>query len=304
MGERGIILTEGLVLGLFFVQRYRFLTINQFARAAGMQRDNASRQLRSLELRGVLSHFGNACLPGHGRTPKVYFLTRRGWELLVRESDIPPELLGSHTQVKVDSRWSPQMYHRLRTVDLMISAEVAVRRRSRLSMVTTFLEYRRVKRGTHLERETTDYVDKEENIYTRIVPDAAFILENIESGKRALFFLEMDMGTERIVTQITRDKRISLFHKLSQYDRYLESLRYRHTYSTFGDFRFFTLLFITIGEERIENIRRQMQTLPSELSEYYRLTTYERAMGDFFSPIWKSRMLTDTRAYGLVKEAA
>jgi hypothetical protein len=75
----------------------------------------------------VLSHFGNACLPGHGRTPKVYFLTRKGWELLSRESDIPAELLGSHREVKVDSRWSPQMYHRLRTVDLMISAEVAVK---------------------------------------------------------------------------------------------------------------------------------------------------------------------------------
>src|SRR5512147_1400531 len=75
MRERGIILTEGVVLGLFFVQRYRFLTIDQFARASGMHRDTASRQLRSLELRGVLSHFGNACLPGHGRTPKVYFLT-------------------------------------------------------------------------------------------------------------------------------------------------------------------------------------------------------------------------------------
>ena len=52
MRERGIILTEGLVLGLFFVQRYRFLTIDQFARAAGMHRDTASRQLRNLELRG------------------------------------------------------------------------------------------------------------------------------------------------------------------------------------------------------------------------------------------------------------
>jgi hypothetical protein len=159
-----------------------------------MHRDTASRQLRSLELRGVLSHFGNACLPGHGRTPKVYFLTRKGWELLSRESDIPAELLGSHREVKVDSRWSPQMYHRLRTVDLMISAEVAVRSRSRLSMVATFLEYRRVKRGTRVERETTDYVAKEESSDTRIIPDAAFILENIESGKRALFFLEMDMG--------------------------------------------------------------------------------------------------------------
>jgi hypothetical protein len=139
MRERGIILTEAVVLGLFFVQRYRFLTIDQFARAAAMHRDTASRQLRNLELRGVLSHFGNACLPGHGRTPKVYFLTRKGWELLSRESDIPPELLGSHKEVKVDSRWSPQMYHRLKTVDLMISAEVAVRRRRRLSMVATFL---------------------------------------------------------------------------------------------------------------------------------------------------------------------
>jgi DNA-binding transcriptional regulator GbsR (MarR family) len=71
MREPGIILTEGVVLGLFFVQRYRFLTIDQFARAAGMHRDTASRQLRSLELRGVLSHFGNACLPGHG-VPRKY----------------------------------------------------------------------------------------------------------------------------------------------------------------------------------------------------------------------------------------
>jgi Replication-relaxation len=304
MRERGIILTEGVVLGLFFVQRYRFLTIDQFARASGMHRDTASRQLRSLELRGVLSHFGNACLPGHGRTPKVYFLTRKGWELLSRESDIPAELLGSHREVKVDSRWSPQMYHRLRTVDLMISAEVAVRSRSRLSMVATFLEYRRVKRGTRVERETTDYVAKEETSDTRIIPDAAFVMENIESGKRALFFLEMDMGTERIVSQITRDKRISLFHKLTQYDRYLQGMRYRRTYAGYGDFRFFTLLFITIGEQRIENIRREMARLPPEFSDYYRLTTYSQAMGDFFSPIWKSRLLSDTGTYGLVRETA
>ena len=131
---------------------------------------------------------------------------------------------------------------------------------------------------------------------TRIIPDAAFILQNIESGKRGLFFLEMDMGTERVVSQITRDNRVSLFYKLSQYDRYLQGMRYRQTYAAFGDFRFFTLLFITIGAERIENIRREMLRLPSELSEYYRLTTYERAMGDFFSPIWKSRLLSDTRA--------
>jgi hypothetical protein len=44
-----------------------------------------------------------------------------------------------------------------------------------------------------------------------------------------------------------------------------------------------------------------MQRLPPELSDY-RLTTYERAMGDCFGPIWKSRLYTDTRTYGLVRE--
>src|SRR5215212_9022630 len=187
---RGLILTDGAMLGLFFIQRYRFLTIEQFARASDMHRDTASRQLRILELAGLLHHFGNIALPGYGRTPKVYFLTRKGWEILSRESDIPPELIGSHKEIHVEARWSPQMYHRLRTVDLMIAAECAVRARPHLTMVRTFIEYRRVKRGTHIARETTDYVASEETTENRIVPDAAFILENIESKKRGLFFVE------------------------------------------------------------------------------------------------------------------
>ena len=200
-------LTDGATLGLFFIQRYRFLTIDQFARAAELKRSTASDQLRMLERHGLLGHFGNTGLAGHGKTPKAYFLTRKGWEILSRESDIPPELIGTHKEIHVEARWSPQMYHRLHTVDLMISAEVAVRARPQLSMVRTFIEYRRMKRGAHIARETTDYVAAEETTENRIVPDAAFVMENIESKKRGLFFVEMDMATERIVSRITRDDR-------------------------------------------------------------------------------------------------
>ena len=52
----------------------------------------------------------------------------------------------------------------------------------------------------------SDYVADEQVSDNRIVPDAAFIIENIETNKRSLFFLEMDMTTERIVTHILRDK--------------------------------------------------------------------------------------------------
>src|SRR4051812_27203167 len=295
-------LTDGATLGLFFIQRYRFLTIDQFARAAELNRSTASDQLRMLERHGLLNHFGNTGLAGHGKTPKAYFLTRKGWEILSRESDIPPELIGSHKEIHVEARWSPQMYHRLHTVDLMISAECAVRARPQLSVVRTFIEYRRMKRGSHIVRETTDYVAKEETNETRIVPDAAFVMENIESRKRALFFVEMDMATERIVSRITRDDRITLHHKISQYDRYLKSLRYTQTYAPYGEFRFFTLLFVTLGDARVENVRREMHDLPAELAAYYRFTTYEQAMGDFFGPIWKSRSFEDTQAYSLVRE--
>jgi hypothetical protein len=294
-------LSEQALLGLFYIQRYRFLTIDQFARAAVYKRSTASDQLGILEHRGLLGYFGNTGKVGYGKTPKVYFLTRKGWEILTRESDIPPEMIGNYKEVRVESRWSPQMYHRIHTVDMLISAELAVRARPPLTMVKTFLEFKRVKRGTQIMRETPDYVEKEETTENKIIPDAAFILENIETGNRALFFIEMDMATERIISLITRDSRITLHHKFKQYDRYLKGQRYRQTYSDLGEFRYFMMLFVTLNENRVENIRREMQDLPADLAPYYRLTTYEKAREDFLGRIWKSRLHSDAELYQLVR---
>ena len=69
-----------------------------------------------------------------------------------------------------------------------------MRGRARLNLVRTFVEYRRIKRGGRIARETTDFVAAEETP-DRIIPDAAFVLENVETGRRGLFFLKMDMAT-------------------------------------------------------------------------------------------------------------
>ena len=295
-------LTAQMALGLFFTQRYRFLTIDQFARAAGMRRETAGNQLRGLQTAGILGHFGNTGLGGQGKTPKVYYLTRKGWEFLRRESGIEEELIGAYREIHTEASWSPVMYHRLRTVDCLISGEVAVRNRSTLSMVQTFMEYKRVRKQGNLIRATTDFVADPPISDNRIIPDGAFIIENIETGKRALFFVEMDMATMRITSAITRDKRLSLYHKVSQYDRYLQSLRYRQTYRQWGDFSFFTLLFVTFGQTRIDNIRQSLVALPAQLSAYYRFTEYKAAMGDFLGAIWKARNAGDSRLYSLVRE--
>jgi hypothetical protein len=61
---------------------------------------------------------------------------------------------------------------------------------------------------------------------------------------------------------------------------------------------------VTLGDARVDNVRRQVSSLPAELAQYYRFTTYERAMGDFLGAIWKSRSVSDMSVYPLVREPA
>src|SRR5215212_43247 len=82
----GLTLSENALVGLYFIQRYRFLTIAQFGRAAGLKPSFSAELLRSLETRDFLGYFGNVGMQGRGKTPKVYYLTRKGYELLRRES--------------------------------------------------------------------------------------------------------------------------------------------------------------------------------------------------------------------------
>ena len=151
-----ISLSAGTLAGLFFIHKYRFLTIGQFAKAANFSSDHAGEVLRKLEARSAVGYFGYVSIPGHGRTPKVYYLKRKGFEYLRNEAGIEDEELGSFTEAHQEVSWSPQMYHRLRLLDLVISLETQVRDRPHLELIETFIEYRRVK-GTH-QRETSDYV--------------------------------------------------------------------------------------------------------------------------------------------------
>jgi hypothetical protein len=184
----GLTLTESGLTGLSFIYRYRFLTIAQYARAAGLHHESGAQQLRQFERGGFLGFFGNRRLAGNGKTPKAYYLTRKGYDLLAAESGLPSDKLGTYKEVKTDAAWAPQMYHRLATVDLLIALEMSVRSRPHLAIIQTFLEYRRIKRGNVIINETMDYVDSVESSENKIIPDAAFVLENTTNQRRAFLF--------------------------------------------------------------------------------------------------------------------
>jgi hypothetical protein len=61
------------------------------------------------------------------------------------------------------------------------------------------------------------------------------------------------------------------------------------------------MLFVTLQEARIENIRRELLDLPQPLAAYYRLSTFDAAMGDFLGEIWQSRLFSDSTCYPLVR---
>jgi len=52
-----VTLTENATAGLFCIQRYRFLTIDQFVRIACLHRSTAVGKLRLYEQQGFLGHF-------------------------------------------------------------------------------------------------------------------------------------------------------------------------------------------------------------------------------------------------------
>src|SRR3954454_20832322 len=299
-GVKGLSLTSGTLDGLSCMQQYRFLTIPQFAKMTKVSYTYATRVLRKMEQRRVVGYFGYTSIPGQGKTPKIYFLTRRGYDWLLSESDGTEEEIGPFRDVHREFTWTPQMYHRLRLLDCFIALELAVKKRPHLAFTRTLLEYRRLK-GTQV-RETTRYVAAPEIPANRIVPDGVFVLENLEKDRRGLFFVEMDMGTERITAPQSQDPRATIRGKFEQYDKYLTSGRFVQTYSQYGDFNFFVLLFVTTIPERIDNIRVAVANLPANLHTYYNLTTLGEAERDFLGPIWKSREMRDRLLHTLVSD--
>ena len=277
------------ILIFFYLQKYTFLTIEQARYVLGQRRSYQSlaRRLKNIEGQGYLSSHGGHRI-GYVNTPKIFFLNRSGFEILENESGIPPELLGRFRQ-KAKPKWTAKTKHRIYLIDLFLSLERSVRHSDHLELARVFLEYRFVKEGGRIFSETTDFVADDTTAQNKIVPDGAFVLKSLRTGAVGLFFLEMDMATEQIVSRIVKNADFPLQSKFEKYDRYLSGGQYRDKYQKFGNFDYFTMLFVTLSDTRVENIRQKLSSLSADLHEYYFLGTHEAVLADFFNQNWRSR---------------
>ena len=229
--------------------------------------------LLRLKRQGLLGSFGNTGIRGYGKTPKLYFLAKHGHRLLAEELEAQGRTPPPYRQINVSARWSPLMFHRIDTLDVMAAVERDCCKLANYRLVGALVEYRREKVGGRLRKETTDYVAEPRSPENKIVPDAGFALEHLPTGKRALFLVEVDCGTMRHETSIEDSEVATFTAKLAQYDRYLASGRIANRHPRLGSFTGFHLLVITTSNRRIHNMRAAAGSLSPDFHRYYRFST-------------------------------
>lgn len=296
-----VVISESTLVGLAAIARYRYLSVKQIATLTGLKPKSASELLLRLERQKLLGSFGNVGIRGYGKTPKMYFLTKGGHRVLSEEAEAIGEAVEPYRQVSITTRWSPQMFHRLATLDALVALERDCDELQHYRLVRTLVEYRREKQGREWRRETTDFVADPPLAENKIVPDAGFVLEHIPSGKRVLRLMEIDCGTERLSTSKIDAVPQSFLHKIRQYDRYLKSGRAVARYAHLGSFGNFSLLIITTSDARIENMRQTLSVLDSNYHQFYRFSTQAAVTENFLHDGWLSRDRADQNTYQLIK---
>ena len=86
-------ITENVLEGLLAIHRYRFLSVDQFARASCLKASHVRDVLRTFERKSLLGSIGNVGLRGGAKAPKLYHLTRSGYAAMLEREALVPQLV-------------------------------------------------------------------------------------------------------------------------------------------------------------------------------------------------------------------
>jgi hypothetical protein len=277
---------------LLDVYKYRYLSVPQVQSLHFPSLRTAYRRLQALTNLGYLKAFTVPHISG-----RVFYLDKPGAEVVAGELQIAFEELEWHRSMK-----APKDYYFLRHFLAINDFRILLVKACNESIVLRgFIpEYFGQKQeGGQVKKYIRDRVcDITNSAYHHShTPDGVFSLE--KDGKPALFFLEIDRGTEKL-----NDPKEGVMKAVLFYLNYWESKQYRRYGENFNaSFATFRALFITTSGERIRHIRQAVSNLsfPKETPKrFFWLTTERRIIRDgLFSPIWVSMERTDQQVYAI-----
>ena len=276
------------------VYKYRYLSVSQIASLYFPSFQTARRRLRAMTADGYLDGFTAPGMP-----ESVYYVTRKGVDVVASYLNVP---IANLKWVK--STRSPKDHyflgHFLKTNDFRINITKACRTsNSGISLLGYIPEYYSEKTSTggavrYIRDFICDVRDPARLIHH--TPDAVFALE--KDGKPALFFLEIDRGTETLT-----DPEKGFLKCLQFYLSYWVDGKYQKYSDDFRckPFESFRALFVTTSQERLDNMRKAAKDAyvdPPIVKKFIWITTDDSIAGDsMFEPIWLSADINDKSLY-------
>lgn len=294
VGSQSYHLTERDVQAVVSVYKYRYLSTSQVQRlhfSGSLQM--AYRRLRVLVTHGFLEGFQTP-----GVDERVFYLGEKGAELVADALHVAPENLNwiKPTRTPKDYYF---LRHFLQLNDFRIVLSQACEASAGIGLLGFIPEYfgERTDRGG-VRKYLRDLVCDVQDLSQKLshTPDGAFALQ--KEGKAALFFVEIDRGTE-----VLTDPEKGFLKAVRFYLNYLVEEKYQRYRQDFNceAFRAFRVLFVTPSEERLSNMRRaasQVPFTPTQARRFIWLSTFQQVTPQtIFDAIWQSADVEDGQSY-------
>ena len=279
-GKKRVNLTERDLGVLELLARYKLLTTSQIQRLVYPTLQKAQTRLLRLFKAGLVKRFASPVIMREGgKGEYVYHLKSRPRTALTL------------------------LRHTLKLNDIRIAFELACRPGAGQTNLVGFIpEYTGVKGRRNDQkpvRATEDTVGVRHGTGGEVlIPDAVICLENPATGKRALFFLEVDLGSEKLIS--TTPGHYSLLKKIMLYKKYLDNRGYDRYANIFGyDFKGFRVLTVMDSKTRISRLRTALaQTRIQGFAWFTDTATIKGA--DVLGNIWLMTDPTDKNKYSII----
>ena len=247
--------------GLLAMNRWGRISIEQFALARHISYQQAVTNLIKFKEAGIVKPVRTSRPGIDGRGMMLYGLTLRGHKLLRGDHPDAPE----RQRLKQVVHQTMHFNHRMDIMSAMITAGAS------LPDIGVFIKSERAdfERGKPISL----MVDGK-----TLVPDAVLETEG-ETGDGVTFLIEVDRGTEPIVSQSSRYAGKTIVENFARYWRFLQTVENPAAYR---------VLLIAHGESRIDQI---MQKVPWRSMQPIGDWTPDRAfrIAEFFSAVGRTR---------------
>ena len=271
--------------------KHRFLTTGQIQQLCFPSKQTAYRRMRLLKGAGYVSSFTVANIE-----ESIFMVSPKGSQAVAEAMGVERDQL-TWTETKVKPRDYYFMRHFLAINDFRITLRLACEASGiqLLGFIPDYYGEKTDKGGVtkYIRDVICDIAnDRREVSHT---PDGVFALER--DGKAALFFLEIDRGTE-----VVSDPDKGVLKSVRFYANYLLEGKYQRYAKNFGvpEFKGFRSLYVTTTDLRLGNIRHAAGALPvsPKAKRFNWITTIDKLTQlTMFTPIWCSMDATDESRY-------